>query len=159
MIFFYLEWQKGALVREFEFFSIREEDDNSLLSLAEPFMHFNKLKMSITNWQEIWIYEHIFTSSSSFVHFWKNAVFQWFGKHFENFLQGAGCTALLVAVVSRKLELSRAEKHVHNFMMDTQLTKRVSTANTHGNFPDVFFSVQSIINQIRWQHEMAFVEF
>lgn len=41
-------------------------------------------------------------------------------------LQGAGCTALLVAVVSRKLELSRAEKHVHNFMMDTQLTKRVS---------------------------------
>lgn len=40
--------------------------------------------------------------------------------------QGAGCTALLVAVVSRKLELTRAEKHVHNFMMDTQLTKRVS---------------------------------
>ena len=41
--------------------------------------------------------------------------------------QGAGCTALLVAVVSRKLELTRAEKHVHNFMMDTQLTKRVRT--------------------------------
>ena len=40
--------------------------------------------------------------------------------------QGAGCTALLVAVVSRKLELTRAEKHVHNFMMDTQLTKRVT---------------------------------
>ena len=33
---------------------------------------------------------------------------------------------MLVAVVSRKLELTRAEKHVHNFMMDTQLTKRVS---------------------------------
>ena len=31
----------------------------------------------------------------------------------------------MVAVVSRKLELTRAEKHVHNFMMDTQLTKRV----------------------------------
>lgn len=44
--------------------------------------------------------------------------------------QGAGCTALLVAVVSRKLELSRAEKHVHNFMMDTQLTKRVSLQYT-----------------------------
>lgn len=44
-------------------------------------------------------------------------------------LQGAGCTALLVAVVSRKLELSRAEKHVHNFMMDTQLTKRVSNSS------------------------------
>lgn len=46
-------------------------------------------------------------------------------------LQGAGCTALLVAVVSRKLELSRAEKHVHNFMMDTQLTKRVSNLNDY----------------------------
>ena len=33
-----------------------------------------------------------------------------------------------MAVLSRKLELTRAEKHVHNFMMDTQLTKRV------GNF-------------------------
>ena len=42
--------------------------------------------------------------------------------------QGAGCTALLVAVVSRKMELTRAEKHVHNFMMDTQLTKRVSSS-------------------------------
>ncbi|XP_053982402.1 small conductance calcium-activated potassium channel protein [Hylaeus volcanicus] len=43
-------------------------------------------------------------------------------------LMGAGCTALLVAVVSRKLELTRAEKHVHNFMMDTQLTKRLKNA-------------------------------
>lgn len=41
-------------------------------------------------------------------------------------LQGAGCTALVVAVVAKKLELTKAEKHVHNFMMDTQLTKRVS---------------------------------
>uniref|UniRef100_A0A8D0KQB7 Uncharacterized protein n=1 Tax=Strix occidentalis caurina TaxID=311401 RepID=A0A8D0KQB7_STROC len=41
--------------------------------------------------------------------------------------QGAGCTALVVAVVARKLELTKAEKHVHNFMMDTQLTKRVRT--------------------------------
>lgn len=46
-------------------------------------------------------------------------------------LKGAGCTALLVAVVSRKLELTRAEKHVHNFMMDTQLTKRVRTHALH----------------------------
>ena len=30
-----------------------------------------------------------------------------------------------MAVVARKLELTKAEKHVHNFMMDTQLTKRV----------------------------------
>ncbi|NXM14197.1 KCNN3 protein, partial [Ploceus nigricollis] len=42
--------------------------------------------------------------------------------------QGAGCTALVVAVVARKLELTKAEKHVHNFMMDTQLTKRVKNA-------------------------------
>lgn len=42
------------------------------------------------------------------------------------FCQGAGCTALVVAVVAKKLELTKAEKHVHNFMMDTQLTKRVS---------------------------------
>ncbi|XP_032321170.1 small conductance calcium-activated potassium channel protein 1 isoform X1 [Camelus ferus] len=41
---------------------------------------------------------------------------------------GAGCTALVVAVVARKLELTKAEKHVHNFMMDTQLTKRVKNA-------------------------------
>ncbi|GIY35971.1 small conductance calcium-activated potassium channel protein [Caerostris darwini] len=40
-------------------------------------------------------------------------------------LMGAGCTALVVAVIARKLELTRAEKHVHNFMMDTQLSKRV----------------------------------
>lgn len=39
--------------------------------------------------------------------------------------QGAGSTALVVAVIARKLELSRAEKHVHNFMQDTQLTKKV----------------------------------
>ena len=39
--------------------------------------------------------------------------------------KGAACTALVVAVVARKLELTKAEKHVHNFMMDTQLTKRV----------------------------------
>ena len=30
-----------------------------------------------------------------------------------------------MAVLARKLELTRAEKHVHNFMMDNQLTKRV----------------------------------
>ncbi|XP_070542104.1 small conductance calcium-activated potassium channel protein 1-like isoform X2 [Ptychodera flava] len=43
-------------------------------------------------------------------------------------IMGAGCTALVVAVLARKLELTRAEKHVHNFMMDTQLTKRVKNA-------------------------------
>ncbi|GFQ90248.1 small conductance calcium-activated potassium channel protein [Trichonephila clavata] len=43
-------------------------------------------------------------------------------------LMGAGCTALVVAVIARKLELTRAEKHVHNFMMDTQLSKRLKNA-------------------------------
>uniref|UniRef100_UPI00398EA06E small conductance calcium-activated potassium channel protein 3 isoform X3 n=1 Tax=Pristiophorus japonicus TaxID=55135 RepID=UPI00398EA06E len=43
-------------------------------------------------------------------------------------IMGAGCTALVVAVVARKLELTKAEKHVHNFMMDTQLTKRIKNA-------------------------------
>lgn len=41
-------------------------------------------------------------------------------------LQGAGCTVLVVAVVARKLELTRAEKHVHNFMMDSHISKRVT---------------------------------
>lgn len=36
------------------------------------------------------------------------------------------CTALLVAVVARKLEFNKAEKHVHNFMMDIQYAKEVS---------------------------------
>ncbi|XP_014663916.1 PREDICTED: small conductance calcium-activated potassium channel protein-like [Priapulus caudatus] len=43
-------------------------------------------------------------------------------------IMGAGCTALVVAVLARKLELTRAEKHVHNFMMDTQLTKRLKNS-------------------------------
>lgn len=50
-------------------------------------------------------------------------------------IQGAGCTALVVAVVARKLELTKAEKHVHNFMMDTQLTKRVKTFVTATSSP------------------------
>ncbi|XP_068431443.1 small conductance calcium-activated potassium channel protein 1-like [Clinocottus analis] len=46
-------------------------------------------------------------------------------------IMGAGCTVLVVAVVARKLELTRAEKHVHNFMMDSHITKRIkiSAAN------------------------------
>ncbi|ODM90808.1 Small conductance calcium-activated potassium channel protein [Orchesella cincta] len=47
----------------------------------------------------------------------------WKGNRSNDRHYGAGCTALLVAVVSRKLELTRAEKHVHNFMMDTQTNK------------------------------------
>uniref|UniRef100_A0AAX7TB87 Potassium calcium-activated channel subfamily N member 1 n=1 Tax=Astatotilapia calliptera TaxID=8154 RepID=A0AAX7TB87_ASTCA len=46
-------------------------------------------------------------------------------------IMGAGCTALVVAVVARKSELTRAEKHVHNFMMDTQIYKKIK--NTAAN--------------------------
>ncbi|ETE72491.1 Intermediate conductance calcium-activated potassium channel protein 4, partial [Ophiophagus hannah] len=44
---------------------------------------------------------------------------------------GVGCTALLVAVAADKLEFTRAEKHVHNFMMDIQCDKEMkcSAAN------------------------------
>lgn len=69
-------------------------------------------------------------------------------------LQGAGCTALLVAVVSRKLELSRAEKHVHNFMMDTQLTKRVSStkqANVSTQFLKFNYSMSTPKNLRQWK--------
>ena len=41
---------------------------------------------------------------------------------------GAGCTALVVAVLARKLELSRAEKYVHNFVIDVELDKRYKVA-------------------------------
>ncbi|XP_075995598.1 small conductance calcium-activated potassium channel protein 2-like [Genypterus blacodes] len=43
-------------------------------------------------------------------------------------IMGAGCTVLVVAVVARKLELSRAEKHVHNFMMDSHISQRTKIA-------------------------------
>ncbi|XP_067938025.1 small conductance calcium-activated potassium channel protein-like [Watersipora subatra] len=43
-------------------------------------------------------------------------------------LMGAGCTALVVAVIARKLELTRAEKHVHNFMLESQLNKKLKDA-------------------------------
>lgn len=44
---------------------------------------------------------------------------------------GTCTSSMVVAVIARKLELTRAEKHVHNFMMDTQLTKQLkhSAAN------------------------------
>lgn len=44
-------------------------------------------------------------------------------------LTGSGCMALFVAVLARKLELSRAEKHVHNFLQDSELTKRVRSSH------------------------------
>ncbi|KAG5453881.1 potassium intermediate small conductance calcium-activated channel, sub N, member 3, partial [Clonorchis sinensis] len=40
-------------------------------------------------------------------------------------VMGSGCTALIVAVFARKLELSKAEKHVIHFMVENQLNKKV----------------------------------
>ena len=62
---------------------------------------------------------------------WRRGWIQILSKHGLNawvrLFQGAGCTVLVVAVVARKLELTRAEKHVHNFMMDSHISKRVNT--------------------------------
>ena len=41
------------------------------------------------------------------------------------------------------MELTRAEKHVHNFMMDTQLTKRVSSKILQKGWPDKVFQMVS----------------
>ncbi|XP_052807570.1 small conductance calcium-activated potassium channel protein 3-like [Mya arenaria] len=40
-------------------------------------------------------------------------------------MMGAGCTALVVAVLARRLELSRSEKYVHDFVIDVELDKRL----------------------------------
>ncbi|XP_040022237.2 intermediate conductance calcium-activated potassium channel protein 4 isoform X2 [Gasterosteus aculeatus] len=41
---------------------------------------------------------------------------------------GIACTVMLVAVVTRMLTLNRGEKHVHFFMLNTKLSKRVRHA-------------------------------
>jgi potassium intermediate/small conductance calcium-activated channel subfamily N protein 3 len=38
---------------------------------------------------------------------------------------GTCTSSMVVAVIARKLELTRAEKHVHNFMIETQHTKEM----------------------------------
>ncbi|XP_076467194.1 small conductance calcium-activated potassium channel protein-like [Babylonia areolata] len=40
-------------------------------------------------------------------------------------MMGAGCTALVVAVLARKIELSRAEKYVHDFVLEVDLDKQL----------------------------------
>ena len=40
-------------------------------------------------------------------------------------MMGAGCTALVVAVLARKLELSSAEKYVHDFVLEIEMGKRL----------------------------------
>ncbi|XP_053307670.1 intermediate conductance calcium-activated potassium channel protein 4 [Spea bombifrons] len=43
-------------------------------------------------------------------------------------VMGVGCTALIVAVAAQKLEFTKAEKHVHNFMMDIHYMKQIKCA-------------------------------
>ncbi|XP_058503025.1 intermediate conductance calcium-activated potassium channel protein 4 isoform X1 [Solea solea] len=50
------------------------------------------------------------------------------GVMLERGKQGVGCTAMLVAVVTKKLVLNKGEKHVHFFMMDIQISKRIRHA-------------------------------
>ena len=74
--------------------------------------------------------------------------------------QGAGCTALVVAVVAKKLELTKAEKHVHNFMMDTQLSKRVREQSTLGKVtpqicpPSAFLTHVFFFCRLRWKTQL-----
>ena len=50
---------------------------------------------------------------------------------------GTCTSSMVVAVIARKLELTRAEKHVHNFMMDTQLTKKVLLLKNQSTFVEL----------------------
>ncbi|XP_061094578.1 intermediate conductance calcium-activated potassium channel protein 4 isoform X2 [Conger conger] len=43
-------------------------------------------------------------------------------------VMGVACTAMLVAVVTKQLALNKGEKHVHYFMMDIQISKRLRHA-------------------------------
>ncbi|KAM9310366.1 intermediate conductance calcium-activated potassium channel protein 4 isoform 2-T2 [Pholidichthys leucotaenia] len=43
-------------------------------------------------------------------------------------VMGVACTAMLVAVVTEKLALNKGEKHVHFFMLDIQISKRIRHA-------------------------------
>ncbi|XP_066539076.1 intermediate conductance calcium-activated potassium channel protein 4 isoform X2 [Hoplias malabaricus] len=43
-------------------------------------------------------------------------------------VMGVSCTAMLVAVVTKKLALNKGEKHVHFFMMDIQISKEIRNA-------------------------------
>ncbi|GLD63507.1 intermediate conductance calcium-activated potassium channel protein 4 isoform X2 [Lates japonicus] len=47
---------------------------------------------------------------------------------FRFVLKGVACTAMLVAVVTEKLALNKGEKHVHFFMLDIQISKRIRHA-------------------------------
>ncbi|XP_041844231.1 intermediate conductance calcium-activated potassium channel protein 4 isoform X2 [Melanotaenia boesemani] len=43
-------------------------------------------------------------------------------------VMGVACTAMLVAIMTEKLALNKGEKHVHFFMLDIQISKRIRHA-------------------------------
>lgn len=124
------------------FLMAKEDRNHQLLNQKKRSHRFQASQPDDTTWiiQEnpLCFYDSTDCSASRSVNFKINC-YQC-KSHLNSFslFQGAGCTALLVAVVSRKLELTRAEKHVHNFMMDTQLTKRVSITSRWRNFLQFF---------------------
>lgn len=59
-----------------------------------------------------------------------------------------------MAVVARKLELTKAEKHVHNFMMDTQLTKRVRCCGRQQEL-GALLCARSLGFGLPWQEEVG----
>ncbi|EGT31727.1 hypothetical protein CAEBREN_29910 [Caenorhabditis brenneri] len=62
---------------------------------------------------------------------------------------GTCASSMVVAVIARKLELTRAEKHVHNFMQDTQLTRQVRFKYSL-HFESLFFQLKhSAANVLR----------
>ena len=44
----------------------------------------------------------------------------------HDYIQGVSCTAIMIAVFAQKLQLSRSEEYVHNFITENKLKKRVS---------------------------------
>uniref|UniRef100_A0A3Q0RPP5 Potassium calcium-activated channel subfamily N member 4 n=1 Tax=Amphilophus citrinellus TaxID=61819 RepID=A0A3Q0RPP5_AMPCI len=62
-------------------------------------------------------------------------------------VMGVACTAMLVAIVTEKLALNKGEKHVHFFMMDIQISKRVRAYRT--TFLQTCINTLTAINQFR----------
>ncbi|KAJ1347929.1 hypothetical protein KIN20_003110 [Parelaphostrongylus tenuis] len=69
---------------------------------------------------------------------------------------GAGVSSALIAVISRKLELSRAEKHVNNFMADSKLTNQRSSISTRKHCTKVMSYDYDIINDVSCIQSMNF---
>uniref|UniRef100_A0A673AV04 Potassium intermediate/small conductance calcium-activated channel, subfamily N, member 4 n=1 Tax=Sphaeramia orbicularis TaxID=375764 RepID=A0A673AV04_9TELE len=61
-------------------------------------------------------------------------------------VMGVACTAMLVAVVTKKLDLNKGEKHVHFFMLDIQISKRVSAIRCFSSSSSIRLNVSVILH-------------